>query len=292
MIITVLLDVCFNPLLIRGFGPIPALGIAGSALSTALANVAGVSFMIWRVYGHDLPLRLRGHELGYLWPSGRDLGYVIGKGLPMGAQMLVMSAAGLIMIGLVNHEGMIAAAAYGASLQLWNYLQMPAFAIGSAVSAMVAQNIGAGHHERVGKITAVGLWTNLWLTGSLAAVLVLLSHPLAALFLGGHSPAVPLTSRIQVLCTWSFVMSGVMMILGGTMRAYGAVLVPLVVLIISMYPARLGFYFLAYPQMGIDAVWLAQPAGSIASMILTLIAYFSGYWRPKLEAPAAAAQPA
>ncbi|MBW8783293.1 MAG: MATE family efflux transporter, partial [Novosphingobium sp.] len=144
MIITVLLDVCFNPLLIRGFGPIPALGIAGSALSTALANVVGVSFMIWRVYGHDLPLRLRGHELGYLWPSGRDLGYVIGKGLPMGAQMLVMSAAGLIMIGLVNHEGMIAAAAYGASLQLWNYLQMPAFAIGSAVSAMVAQNIGAG----------------------------------------------------------------------------------------------------------------------------------------------------
>ena len=30
-------------------------------------------------------------------------------------------------------------AAYGASMQLWNFLQMPAFAISSGVSAMVAQ---------------------------------------------------------------------------------------------------------------------------------------------------------
>jgi Na+-driven multidrug efflux pump len=73
--------------------------------------------------------------------------------------MLIVSSAGLIMVGLVNREGVDTAAAYGASMQLWNYLQMPAFAISSAVSAMVAQNVGAGLHARVNTITQ-GLLAN------------------------------------------------------------------------------------------------------------------------------------
>ena len=41
-------------------------------------------------------------------------------------------------------------------MQLWTYLQMPAMALGAAVSAMVAQNIGAGKWDRVSAITRVG----------------------------------------------------------------------------------------------------------------------------------------
>ena len=61
----------------------------------------------------------------------------------MGAQMLVMSAAGIIIVGLVNREGLMMTAAYGAAMQLFTYIQMPAMAIGGAVSAMAAQFIGA-----------------------------------------------------------------------------------------------------------------------------------------------------
>ena len=42
---------------------------------------------------------------------------------------------------------------------------MPAMAIGAAVSAMAAQNIGAGRWDRVERITRAGLLTNLALTG-------------------------------------------------------------------------------------------------------------------------------
>src|SRR3546814_3464725 len=70
----------------------------------------------------------------------------------MGAQMLVISGAGLIMVGLVNREGLVTAAAYGATLQLWNYIQMPALAVGAAVSSMAAQNIGAGRWDRVASV--------------------------------------------------------------------------------------------------------------------------------------------
>ncbi len=281
MLLTVAIDICLNPLLIRGGGPVPSLGIAGSALATAIANFAGSAMMIWRIYAKDMPLRLRGPELAYLFPSRAEIAYVVTKGLPMGAQMLVVSGAGLILIKLVNNVGLDAAAAYGASLQLWNYLQMPAFALSSAVSAMVAQNVGAGNHGRVGRITIIGVASNLVLTGALGLVIVGFSRPLLVLFLGSHSTAVPLAQHVQLICTWSFAVTGIMVILNGTMRAYGEVMAPLVVMAIAMYPARLGFYALAYPHIGPEAVWWTYPVGSAVSALLTLLIYQRGGWRKR-----------
>jgi len=48
----------------------------------------------------------------------------------MSAQMLVLSLSGVLMITLVNRFGVDTAAAFGAALQIWNYIQMPAFAVG------------------------------------------------------------------------------------------------------------------------------------------------------------------
>jgi putative MATE family efflux protein len=279
MILTVALDVCLNPLLIRGAGPIPALGIAGSAISTGLANFAGSVWMVWTLYRRDLPLRLRGRELLYLRPRREELGYILAKGLPMGAQMLIISSSGLVMVGLVNREGLNAAAAYGASMQLWNYLQMPAMAIGSAVSAMVAQAIGAGKHRRVHQVTNVGLATNLAISTIVGALIVAFDWPLLALFLGGGSPALPIGRHIQLICTASFVIISVTMILIGTMRAYGVVLVPLLIMFVALYPGRIGFYALARPHIGGEAVWWAYPAGSTVSVVLTVAYYVFGHWR-------------
>ncbi|WP_159978554.1 MULTISPECIES: MATE family efflux transporter [unclassified Novosphingobium] len=279
MILAVTLDIAFNPILIMGLGPIPALGVAGSAIATACANTAGMLFQLWHIYRKDLSLRLRGPELRYLIPRGADLRYVVTKGLPMGAQMLIVSSAGLIMVSLVNREGLNAAAAYGASLQLWNYLQMPAFAIGSAVSAMVAQSLGAGDHGRVDKVTMTGLGANLVMSTVVAALIVIFDHPLLALFLGGSSPAMPIAEHIQLICTASFVIVSVTMIMTGTMRAYGSVVAPLVILFLGLYPGRLGFYALAVPYIGSEAVWWSYPVGSALTVLITLGYYRMGNWR-------------
>ena len=282
MIVTVVIDIVLNPLLIRGVGPIPALGIAGSAASTAIANLAGlIGIVVW-IYRRDLPLRLRGAELRWLIPHRAELGYILRKGLPMGAQMLIISGSGIVMIGLVNREGLLTAAAYGASLQLFNYLQMPALAIGAAVSAMAAQNIGALRYDRVGQATRAGITLNVIMTGVLIALLLALDKMVLGLFLGSASPAVPLARHIMLLASWSFLLFGAMIVMFSTMRAYGAVIAPLIILGVALYPVRLGFYALAYPRIGADAIWLAFPAGSIVSLGMTLAYYRRGPWAARM----------
>ena len=284
MVVSVVLDVVLNPLLIGGFGPIPALGIAGSALATTIASTLGMFAYIVVLYARNLPVRLRGRELRYLVPSPAELHFIVTKGLPMGAQMLVVSMAGIIMVGLVNREGSTASAAYGASLQVWTYLQMPALAISAAVSAMAAQSIGARLFERLDAITRAGVVLNLAMTGAMTALLLLFDRPVLELFLGAHSPAVDLARHIQFLASWSYILFGITIVLTGTMRAAGAVLPPLIVLALALYPGRLGFYRLAHPALGMDAIWLSFPVGSAIALVLAYGAYRLIPWRKRAQA--------
>lgn len=284
MVLSSVLDIGLNPLLINGFGPIPPLGIAGSALATTIAAVASMAGIVAYVYAKDLPLRLRGAELKWLWPRRDELGYILTKGLPMGAQMLVISAAGIIVIGLVNREGILVSAAYGAALQLWTYLQMPAMAISAAVSAMAAQAIGAGLNDRLGKISRWGVVLNLSVTGTLCAMILLFDRPALELFLGATSPAVNEARHIQFLASWSYVIFGITMVLFGTMRAGGVVWTPLIILTLALYPVRLGFYYVFYPVMGADALWLAFPVSSAFAVVLSVYAYRKPGWREKARA--------
>jgi len=279
MALTTVFGIALNPLLILGWGPIPRLGIAGSALANVIANVVGTGWMIAWMYRRDLPLRLRGAELRYVLPLRDELGYVLGKGLPMGAQMIVSSAAAVIMVGLVNKEGMITTAGYGALMQIWNYIQMPAFAISTAVSAMVAQNIGASAHQRVSEITRAGVISNTVVTALLTIALIAFDRPLLTLFLGKGSAAIPVAEHIQLIATWAWVLTGVMMVLSGTLRAYGVVIVPLLIMIVSQYFARLGFYFAFQPSMGADALWWSYPFGGVVAVALTWWTYARGSWR-------------
>ncbi|WP_333838367.1 MATE family efflux transporter [Novosphingobium sp.] len=284
MIVSVVLDCGLNPVFIAGLGPIPAFGIAGSALATATSSYVSMIVLVIYAYARNLPLRLRGPELGYLVPRMDELRYIVTKGLPMGAQMLIVSGAGIVMLGLVNREGSVTSAAYGASLQVWTYLQMPAMAISAALSAMAAQSIGAGLVDRLGRITRAGLILNCAVTGAMTALLLGFDRPVLVLFLGSTSPAVDMARHIQLLASWSYILFGMTIMLFGTMRAGGVVLAPLLVIAVAMFPVRLGFYHLTYPALGADALWLAFPVGSLAAIVMATVAYLQPGWKRKATA--------
>jgi Na+-driven multidrug efflux pump len=195
-----------------------------------------------------------------------------------------MSASGIIVVGLVNREGMMVTAAYGAAMQLFTYIQMPAMAIGGAVSAIAAQYIGARKWGALDKVTRAGVWVNFAMTGALTAILLLFDRPALVLFLGPDSPAVDVARHIQMLASWNFILFGVTMVMTATMRAGGAVWMPLVILTVSLYPVRLGFYWLTYGWLGADAIWLSFPVSAFAALALAWWAYRYTPWRERARA--------
>ncbi len=197
----------------------------------------------------------------------------------MGLQMIVVSVSAMAMFGLVNREGVDTAAAFGVTMQLWTYVQMPAMAIGAAVSAMAAQNIGASRWDRVSAITRAGVIYNVVMTGALVVLLTLADRQATALFLGGDSPVIPIARHIQLLATWNFVVFGVTMVLFGAVRANGAVIGPLLILCVSLFPIRLGFALAMHDRLGADSLWLSFPVSSVATLAMAAAYYLHGGWR-------------
>ncbi len=286
MCVSVGLDIVFNPLLILGIGPFPELGIMGSALATVIGNTAALIGLVAAIYLRRSPLALRGPDLRLLVPDPAVLRLMLAKGLPIGLQMIVISSAAITMLSLINREGVVTAAAYGVTQQLWTYVQMPAMALSAAVSAMAAQNIGAGQWGRVKGVTKWGLIFNICLTGTLVAVLTIFDRAALGLFVGADSEAVPIGRRIQLLATWGYLFFGVAQVLFGTMRANGYVIAPLLVMVVAMYPVRLGFAFGVYRFIGPDALWLSFPAGMVAAALMAAGLYLRGTWRLGAMVPA------
>ncbi len=279
LLLSVALDICFNPLLIFGLGPLPKLGIAGAAWATLLAQ--GISLVAMLCY-----LRRKGNVL---WLGRKDarllivdttiLRALVVKGVPMGLQMVLISLAMIAMMTMVNHKGTATTAAYGAAMQLWTYLQMPAMAIGAACSSIVAQNVGAHRWDRVEATARSGVLFNFLLTGALIAPLILLDRWTLALFLPEGSASLEIARHLNHIAVWSFLFFGVTFVVSGVVRATGAVLPPLLILGFSLWGIRVPFANLMQPLIGDDALWWSFPVSAVCAMAMSLAYYRWGNWR-------------
>ena len=279
LILSVGLDIVLNPVFIFGIGPIPRLGIAGSAVATLLAQVISLVVLIGYLYRKKNPLCLHGDEMKLLKIDWSIVGTLVGKGVPMALQMMVLSLSMLLMISLVNRFGIHTAAAYGAGLQLWNYIQMPSFAIGMAVSSMAAQNIGAQKWHRISSITRMGVIYQLILTGTMVLIVNVFCRSALSLWLPPGSPAVEIGVHMNNIVTWSFVFFGISMVLFGVVRANGAVVAPLIVLSISLLGIRYPLARTLLDRLHGDAIWWSFPASSFLAVLLAMAYYKWGKWR-------------
>jgi MATE family, multidrug efflux pump len=279
MLLSVGIDIALNPLFIFGWGPIPRLGIAGSALATFIAQAVSLTALIRHLYRRHHMLCLHKRELALLKVSWPLVGTLVKKGIPMSAQMLVLSLSGVLMITLVNRFGVDTTAAFGAALQIWNYIQMPAFAVGMAVSAMTAQNVGAGKWERVTRIARVGVLYSVALTGSIVLAIELLNTTVFGLFLPAGSDALAIAAHMNRIVTGSFIFFGVSLTLFGVVRATGAVIAPLVILTVSLLVVRFPLAELFLPRFHVDAVWWSFPVSSLLAAVLAALYYRYGGWR-------------
>lgn len=292
LLVSVALDIVLNPLLIFGFGPLPRLGIAGSGYATLLAQGVTLLALLWHLYRIKHPLRIGAHELALLKPDGSMIRTLVVKGVPMGLQLFVISLSGVLMIALVNLFGTETTAAYGATFQIWQYVQMPAFALGMAVSSMAAHNVGAQKWDRVHAIAKSGVLFAVLLTTTIVVIIELFSAQALGLFLPAGSVALQTAEHLNLIAAWSFILLSVCMVLFGVVRATGAVLPPLVILSFALLAIRFPLAYAFLDSWGADAIWWSYPISGVVAVVLSIVYYKWGSWRTlhmdsRIQPPAA-----
>lgn len=167
-----------SPLLIFGFGPIPALGIAGGGMALVLYYAGGALVLGWYILSGRNLARFR--RVPLRWPLFRDIlrigavgaiGSVITNVTIGGATSLVGAAAGTDAV-----------AGFGTAARL-EYLMIPlVFGLGAPLVALVGTNIGAGHQERALRIALIGGGMAFALTEAIGLIAALWPEAWLALF--------------------------------------------------------------------------------------------------------------
>ncbi|MDF3070226.1 MAG: family efflux transporter [Polyangiaceae bacterium] len=276
--VAVIVDTGLNPLLISGVGPLPALGMAGSALAMVIAQTLtlGAFFVYLRRRRPAAHLTLTPR---YLRPDLGLLRKLVVKGFPISLQMVVISTSLLAVVSLVNRYGTLTVAAYGACFQVWSYVQMPAFAVSAAVSSMAAQNIGARRWERVDRIAYAGVLYSVVLTGVLVSLLKVWGRHGFVVFLGKNEEAIAIAEHINDIVSWSFIVFAVSFTLTSVTRATGAVLAPFLITVVGLWLVRVPVAVSLEPVLHADAIFWSTPAASLAILAMTLVYYRRGRWR-------------
>lgn len=279
LLLSAVLDILLNPLLIQGMGPFPKMGIAGSAVATFVAQLISFVLLIVYLYQKKYFLRITKKDIPLLRINWMIIRTLIQKGLPMGLNMVVVSLSNLILIHLVNSYGSESTAAFGVAMQISSYVQMPAMAIGGAVTSMAAQNIGAGRWDRVNRITWTGVGVNIMMTGLIVVILHLFNREVVSFFLPPEGKAIEIGVHINNLTLWSFIIFGVFNVVAGVVRSAGAVVFPLIVAFVALLLVRIPLATILANKYGFDVIWWSFPISFSVAAAMNLLYYRFGKWK-------------
>ena len=279
LLYTTILNATLDPLLMLGFGPIPRLGVSGTALASVISIVVSAVIALRYLPGRAATTLLRRES----WrPDWQIVKTTIRIGLPAGLQQVLTSLAILAVGALVNRFGTAAAAGLGLVGRLEQVGIMPAMAVGLAVSAVVGQNLGAGNEKRAREAAR---WAVLLAVGvTLLYVIVAEACPRLLMVIFTREAAVADVGtgylRIVVLC---YPFAAVMLVLSGVLRGAGDTTPSMVFTLVSLWLIRvpLANYLLNYPGLGVRGIWLAIAVSLPINLLLHYLYYRYGPWLRK-----------
>lgn len=121
------------------------MGAAGTAVATVAAQAVSSVYAVWYLRKHGLPFRFSRKDIGWEKRNGRGIFKV---GLPIASQDFLIQISFMVITIIANSRGLIDSAAVGVVEKIIHFIFMVPFAFLSAISAMTAQNAGAGKMDR------------------------------------------------------------------------------------------------------------------------------------------------
>src|SRR5262245_24265832 len=145
IVASVLGHTLISPLLIFGWGPLPALGPAGAGWGLLLSFGAGSLVLIAYLRSPRSLARLAFRGLTLRWPVFAD---ILKVGVPGLINVIITNLAVVLLTGIAGQLGQEAAVGYALGARL-EYILIPlAFGFGTSIVAMVGTNWGARQYRR------------------------------------------------------------------------------------------------------------------------------------------------
>ncbi len=261
-----LVNVVLDPILIFGWGPVPAFGIQGAAIATLVAWAIGLFYIL---YVLSIKRKLIEPRLLNWQELKRSTGGILKIGLPAaGANMLTPISAGIVTAFVAGY-GPQAVAAWGVGGRLESIASIVVLSLSMSLPPFISQNFGANNIDRVKQ--AYSLCVKFVIVWQLIifGILVLLSDVIANIF-SDEPEVTSIIVLFLVIVPLGYGTQGVTIL---TNSSFNAMHMPMSAL--SLNAMRLFVFFVPFSLLG--SYWFELPglfwAGVVANFAVGCIAF-------------------
>ncbi len=254
-------------------------GAFGAAIATvfsqALSMLLCILYLKKRKFVFDF--NIRSFRVDKLHLQG-----ILKLGIPLTIQNVITNLSFLFMTTLVNYIGVTASAAVGAVGKYNGFAILPALAMNAAISAMVAQNIGAEREDRAIKTMLTGMGIAYLISVTIFILTRLFPEEILMMF---SSDPELIQIGVPYLFAFSFdyLLVPAAFCLIGFFIGTGHTTFSLINNIMSSIVIRIPAAYLLSSVfgLGLKGVGMAVPFASACTLIMSIWFFFSGKWKKK-----------
>ncbi len=281
-VVMTVLNIILNIILIRGLGPIPALGTLGAALGTVIAAGVASSIGLYLLFSGKLAVHF---EKGMSFrPDWQIIASLFRFGLPAGFQGIAMNIAGVLLlrfIGALPHSAEAQAAYAVGYAELFSLITWTSVGLMGATAALVGQNLGAGKPERSKQTVRVASMIGLGVATAIGILFLIMPRMLLAVFGMKDDLVVGIGVQLLRFLSLSGLFITVALVYTGGLQGTGDTRSPFYITLVAQIVVPLGMCAVLQSMRGLQAsdVWLAIVLGHGMRCLLSVARFRQEKWR-------------
>ncbi len=190
-------NIVFDPLLIFGLGPFPAMGVAGAATATVLGQVVAALLALVLVLTRQKAVQLR---FRVMLPDLRSLKEIYTTAVPSILNVGLSSAMTFCINQILLCFSTTATAVFGIWMKLQNFSYMPVYGMNNGTMPILSYNFGARRFDRVRDTMALALKISAVIMLTLVLLFELLPVQLLNLFSATENMRGIGISALRIIC--------------------------------------------------------------------------------------------
>lgn len=257
-------NIIFDPLLIFGPGPFPALGVSGAAWATVLGQcVAALLALFFNLRCN----KATGFRLKSMTPDLKTLRGIYAVGLPSMLTIGLNSAMGYLLNQIFLGFSTTAAAVFGIWIKMQGFGFMPVFGMNNGTIAIYSYNYGAKKYDRVRATLRLALTVGISVTVAWAAAYELFPVELLHLFKPSDNMLSIGVTALR-LCSASLPLGAVCVILSSACQSLGRARYTLLINLMRQLVIQVPAAWLLSLSGRLELVWLAPLIAEAGSALL------------------------
>ncbi len=270
-------NIILCPLLIRGWGPVPAYGLTGAAMATTIGRGIGVVYQLYHLFNGKSVIRM---SLSYFKPHWQQVKQIISIAAPGTFQFLVASGSWIVLTAIVAKSGETASAGYITAIRVVMFFILPAWGLSNAAATLVGQNLGAQLPERAEEsVLKTAKYNALFM--AVVTVLFFVTAPYIIGFFAEKEDTRKIAIEAMLIISSGYIFYGVGMVMANAFNGAGDTRTPTIINAIGfwLFQIPLALVLSQTLKMGATGAFIAIPVAETAIAIAAYIVFKKGKWK-------------